>query len=883
MARIVFFLLLVCIVVLPACREQSKEEIFQQGMAFVNSGNYQAAVSLFKDALEKDPNYIDARLQLGVAYLETDKLDKAENELEKVLRQDPDNYEVSLRFAQIYLQTKRTTKAIQTLSELEKKHPNDPDIQTTLGQSYALEGDYNFSEARYRKALDLQPSNLKSQLGLAQVLFVTDRADEALQLLQKTVVDHPQSARPYYLKFKYALQQGKRDEAVKSLEQIRSIDPEDIGATYMLALLYLDAGELDKGRLLAENIESDSPGHPAGSRVKGVYLYLKGDYENAIIAIQKSLRGMPDLPGFYLSGLINYRLNQFELALSSFQKALDKNPDHDQSRLMVAQTLLKQGRIEDCIREARNVLERNPENGQAYNILGSAYLAQGQYDLAMQELNKAIEVDPSLAGAHLKKGLFNLASGNKRQGVVDLQSALAAAPEILNTRLLLATYHLKQHNYPMVIKVLAEGLNGSSDDALIYNYMAAAYFAQNKQDEAVASLEKAKKSKQDYLSPYFNLANFYISRGDNQAALDEFLAALAVVPNNLQVHLKLASLYELTGDTTKAEQHYLVARETGEASGFIAYAAFFARSGQKEKSLEVLKEGYANHPDNPLLMVALGSELQKLKQFDAAIKIYIHLEETSPGKGLPLLVGAQLHKGDFAAANEIAGRVITEHPKAEYGYLMLSAIHEYRKEWSSAETAIKNGLKFNENSTILNMNLARIYSMQGEYDESQSIYDTILTKHPNYIPAIFGKGAIYDLLGNKRKAQDLYKQILDKDENYTPALNNLAYLNLEVYEDNKEALKLAVKAFRNSPGSASVMDTLGYALLKNGKAEDAIPFLEKAIILMPQEASINLHLAQAYKAVGRNDDAVTSLNTINETNAQEAQIVEAKALLKELN
>ncbi|RLB62105.1 MAG: hypothetical protein DRH08_12950, partial [Deltaproteobacteria bacterium] len=528
-------------------------------------------------------------------------------------------------------------------------------------------------------------------------------------------------------------------------------------------------------------------------------------------------------------------------------------------------------------------LASNPVNGQAHNLLGSAYLAQGQYDLAMKELNTAIEVDPSLAGAYLKKGLFNLATGNSRQGVVDLQSALTAAPEILNTRLLLATYHLKQHNYPMAIEVLNEGLNGSSDSALLYNYMAAAYFAQNKQDEAVASLQKAKKAKPDYLSPYFNLTNFYISRGNNQAALDEFLAALAVMPDNLQIHLKLASLYELTGDATKAEQHYKVAKETGEAPGYIAYAAFFARSGQKDKSLELLKAGYNKHPDNPLIMIALGNELQKLGQFDEAIKIYIHLEETSPGKGLVLLIGAQLRKGDFTAANETASRVVTEHPKAEYGYLLMSAIHEFREEWPLAETAVKNGLKFKENSAALNMNLARLYIAQEKYNDAQSVYDTILLNHPGFIPATFGKGAIYDLLGNKRKAQDLYKQILEKDENYTPALNNLAYLTLEVYTDNKEALKLAAKAFRNSPGNAGVIDTLGYALLKNGKAEESIPFLEKAITLMPQEASIHLHLAQAYKAVGRKDDAIASLSAIDETNAQEAQILEAKTLLKELN
>ena len=195
---------------------------------------------------------------------------------------------------------------------------------------------------------------------------------------------------------------------------------------------------------------------------------------------------------------------------------------------------------------------------------------------------------------------------------------------------------------------------------------------------------------------------------------------------------------------------------------------------------------------------------------------------------MPLLISVQLRKGDFAAANETATRVISEHPKAEYGYLLLAAIHQYRKEWSLAETVVKRGLKSTGDSIALNMNLAHIYSSQGKHENAQDVYNAILEKHADFIPAIFGNAAIYDLMGNKRQAQELYKEILEKNENYAPALNNLAYLYLDVYADPKEALKLAVKAFRNSPDDGGIIDTLGYALLKNGQVDKSLFFLEKA-------------------------------------------------------
>ena len=106
------------------------------------------------------------------------------------------------------------------------------------------------------------------------------------------------------------------------------------------------------------------------------------------------------------------------------------------------------------------------------------------------------------------------------------------------------------------------------------------------------------------------------------------------MPDNLQLQLKIATLYELTREAAKAEQYYQLAKETNQPPAVIAYAAFLARNGQKDKSLELLRAGYTSHPDNQSIMLALGAELQRQEQFDEAIKTYIHLEETFPGKGL---------------------------------------------------------------------------------------------------------------------------------------------------------------------------------------------------------------------------------------------------------
>ncbi len=883
MKRLVLLFVVVVILLISACREQSKEEVFLQGMEFVNNGNHQAAVTLFKSALDKDPNYIDARLQLGIAYLRTGKHEKAENELDKALLQQPDSPQANLRLSEIYLGTNRPDKAIEQLEVLLESEPDNADVLLILARSKAAIGDLASAERLFRQILQLNPDFVEAKLDLARVFYMTARDDAGVQLVEEVLKQDPDNTTAYYLLVKKALSMRDRDGAIKSLEKIRSINKDDDVAAYLLGMLYIDAGQVDAAREIASALMTSKPGHPAGYRIEGIALYQVGDFETAIQRLHTSNKGMDDLAGFYFLGLANYRIGQLEQALGDFQKALDKEPNHEQSRLMVAQTLLKQGRTEDCIRETKLVLGRNPENALAYNILASAYMVLGNYDLAMEYIDKAVQISPELAQVHLKKGLFNIALGNKEQGELDLANAVDAAPEALNTRLLLATYYLRQNNYPMALQVIEKGLTITPESAVLYNLLAAAQFGQNKPGEAVEALNKAKKYKPDYFTPYFNLANYYIIHKDYPAALSEYQAVLHVDPVYVSALLKSAVLHEFLDQDDLAESLYVKAASSQTSQGLLALASFQKRKGKSSIALQTLEEGHLTAPDNPELLIAYAAALKAAGKYDDAIRLYLHLESIRPGEGRPLLLGVHLAKNDFSAAQEIADQTLAEDPSSAKGYLFQSAVYEKRSERQLAIKTLQRGLSATDNDNGLRLRLASLYSQSGSYDNALKVFDDILSENPNLIPALFAKASIYDMKGDKKKAENLYEEILDIDENHAFALNNLALLMLDVYSENEKALELASRSFRLKPNVPNIIDTLGYALLKNGQTEDSISFLEKAASLMPEEASVHIHLAQAYKAAGRYDEAVASLTTLREKGARESDLKVAEALLKEMN
>ena len=102
----------------------------------------------------------------------------------------------------------------------------------------------------------------------------------------------------------------------------------------------------------------------------------------------------------------------------------------------------------------------------------------------------------------------------------------------------------------------------------------------------------------------------------------------------------------------------------------------------------------------------------------------------------------------------------------------------------------------------------------------------------------------------RRRRWPNIKALWKRPLHYTPALNNLAYLYADGYGNKEEALRLAVTAYKQEPANAGLMDTLGYALLKNNRKDDAKKVLEQTAKLLPDNPTVSYHLAMAYKETG---------------------------------
>lgn len=181
------------------CDSKTKEQLLQEGLELQEQKNFTGAIVLFKNALEKDPNFFEARYQLGLIYSANQQYGKAEKELEKVLLQAPGNAEALLSLADARLCGGHADQAVTMLEEFIKEQPSSLRAYELLGRGLAVQGKVQQAEDVYQQALGLDKTSRDARNGLVRLYGASQRRSAALALVRESIAQDPQNKEAHYL------------------------------------------------------------------------------------------------------------------------------------------------------------------------------------------------------------------------------------------------------------------------------------------------------------------------------------------------------------------------------------------------------------------------------------------------------------------------------------------------------------------------------------------------------------------------------------------------------------------------------------------------------------------------------------------------------------
>ncbi len=122
-------------------------------------------------------------------------------------------------------------------------------------------------------------------------------------------------------------------------------------------------------------------------------------------------------------------------------------------------------------------------------------------------------------------------------------------------------------------------------------------------------------------------------------------------------------------------------------------------------------------------------------------------------------------------------------------------------------------------------------------------------------PMFYARGACFERLDRWSDAKADLQKALDLTPDQPDVLNYLGYGLLSRGESIAEAKTMLEKAIALSPNDPQIIDSMGWALYLTNDYKGALPYLERAVELLPGDATVNEHLGDVYWHLDRKAEA----------------------------
>ncbi|WP_213805032.1 tetratricopeptide repeat protein [Granulicella sp. dw_53] len=324
-------------------------------------------------------------------------------------------------------------------------------------------------------------------------------------------------------------------------------------------------------------------------------------------------------------------------------------------------------------------------------------------------------------------------------------------------------------------------------------------------------------------------------------------------------------------DRSAAYYHY------GLAHLYEDLAVNAGRSDYATQAVEEYKLALTADPDSPLLQDGLADLYFKIGRIREAVTAAQEQVSRNPNDidAHTLLGKVYLRSlGDMQSAQsgQMLQLAIAEYEKLAQlkpndveVHLLLGQLYGFNHDSAKAEQEFKAAQKIDANSEEVVLNMARLYSEQGD---AQRAADTLSSVPVGDRSARieYALGISYDQLHKSKEAIDAYRRACDLDPDNVDSQRGLANALLADGQLD-EALKNLNAIVAAEPQDAVSQIHISEIQRRQGHYDEALDTLKKAKPLAPDSLELTYNEALIYDSLGRYDEATAVLVKLLEGSA----------------
>ncbi len=308
--------------------------------------------------------------------------------------------------------------------------PGQPQAQAGLAQAFAHaqglheQGRLAEAEAAYQQILLGAPDQIDTLHMLGILLIQTERADRGFGLIDRALAIQPAFADAHFNRAVAALQLGRREEALASLDRVLALAPDDpAGARYTRGLVLAQLGRPAEAVTSFSAFLKQQPRHPDTLINRGVALSTLGRHAEGLADFDAVVALTPQDPQAHFNrGGALKSLGRIEEAATAFERALVLRPGWPDALVNRGVTLKMLGRAEEALADYDRALAAQPEHVEALISRGAALAELMRSDEALSDYAKALELSPGAPLALFNRSLELLLSGAFEQGWREYES-----------------------------------------------------------------------------------------------------------------------------------------------------------------------------------------------------------------------------------------------------------------------------------------------------------------------------------------------------------------------------------------------------------------------------------------------------------------------------
>jgi tetratricopeptide (TPR) repeat protein/2-polyprenyl-3-methyl-5-hydroxy-6-metoxy-1,4-benzoquinol methylase len=291
-------------------------------------------------------------------------------------------------------------------TDLTQQYPNHPFGWKVLGALFKHIGKLQDSVIANQKVLEISPNDAEAHSNLGVTLKELGKLKEAETSYQKAIAINPDLAEAYYNLGITQQELDKLEEAEASYKKAIAIKPDMAEAHYNLGNIVKEFGRLQEAETSYKRAILIKPGYAEAHSNLGVTLQKLGRLEDAQTSYQKAIAIKPSYAQAYSNlGNTLKELGRLQDAETSYQKAILIKPDFAEAHYNLGVTLQVLGRLKDAETSYQKAILIKPDYAEAHSNLGITLKELGRLQEAEKSYRDAISIKPDYAEAHHNLGI----------------------------------------------------------------------------------------------------------------------------------------------------------------------------------------------------------------------------------------------------------------------------------------------------------------------------------------------------------------------------------------------------------------------------------------------------------------------------------------------